>query len=271
MNLQSNWFKSDDISELAEALASFQANAPEIPRNKTVKVRTKSGGTYTFDYAPLDVVFDSVRGELEEHGLAVTQLVGDGVSVTTVLMHQSGQYIGATFDFKDNISYDEDQNSPFKDMQDVGSAVTYAKRYGLEAILGVVAQDDDDANKASGNSIESSKSKSSSSKSSKKKSKKSKSKKSKSKSKDKDEGELSYEELKEKAEELDDDEFMDVALGADPDEVIDKAEQEVESGDLTGENNDFFILFYQAHANEDGADFKDKYQERALEVINNCD
>ena len=130
--------KSDNINELASALVKFQKAMPKIERSKTVSV----GNKYSFDYAPLDAIVEKATPELTKHGLAVSQLVGEGGSVTTILMHESGQYIGSS------ITISATSNRP----QDLGSAITYAKRYSYASILGIVAEDDDDASRAAGES-----------------------------------------------------------------------------------------------------------------------
>ncbi len=78
---------------------------------------------------------------LNKHGLAVTQLVDNAVdagSLTTMLMHESGEWISAT----------QPLLLAKADPQGQGSAITYARRYGLMSMLGIVAEDDDDANAA---------------------------------------------------------------------------------------------------------------------------
>lgn len=129
--------KSENINELAAALVKFQKEMPAIERTKTVSVADK----YTFNYAPLDQIVDKATPILTKYGLSVSQLVGQGGSVTTMLMHESGQYLGET------VTITPSSDRP----QDLGSAITYAKRYSYASILGIVAEDDDDANRASGN------------------------------------------------------------------------------------------------------------------------
>lgn len=129
--------KSEHINELATALVKFQKDMPTIERSKTVSV----GDKFSFDYAPLDQIVEKATPNLTKYGLAVSQLVGEGGSVTTILMHESGQYIGET------VTITPTSDRP----QDLGSAITYAKRYSYASILGIVAEDDDDANRAQGN------------------------------------------------------------------------------------------------------------------------
>jgi hypothetical protein len=87
-------------------------------------------------------VWEACRKPLSENGLAVIQLPGkrDGqLFVDSILTHPSGEWISSRLCI-----------TPVKDdPQAIGSAITYARRYGLQAIVGI-APDDDDGNAASG-------------------------------------------------------------------------------------------------------------------------
>jgi hypothetical protein len=87
-------------------------------------------------YADLAVVVEAVIPALNESGIAVIQspsFDGDLVSVTTVLLHESGASVTGTLSMR-----------PTKmDPQGVGSAITYARRYALLAMAGAAPEDDD--------------------------------------------------------------------------------------------------------------------------------
>jgi len=125
---------------LAEALAKAQAQFSPIHRERTVTVTMKSGGKYTFAYAPLEVILRAVAPSLAKHGLAITQSVIEDC-VETTLMHSSGQHLA------NRIKILNAEGGP----QAYGSALTYARRYGITLLLCVCADDDDDANAAEGN------------------------------------------------------------------------------------------------------------------------
>lgn len=134
---------SESVKSLAAALVKAQSEFPAIPRNKTVQVKTKSGGTYTFAYAPLDTIMERVRPTLKTNGLAFIQSL-NGESLTTTLLHQSGEWMES-----DPLPIRvTDQGS-----QALGSAITYARRYALTAMLGLVTDEDDDGNSADGNEV----------------------------------------------------------------------------------------------------------------------
>lgn len=135
--------RSEHINELATALAKFQGQLEQPKMNSTVKVKTRTGGEYSFKYADLSECKAAARKALSENGLSVTQLVEDDYSVNTMLMHSSGQWISSRLRMP--------VNTNVADAQTIGAAITYAKRYAFCAILGIVADDDNDANEACGN------------------------------------------------------------------------------------------------------------------------
>lgn len=132
--------KSETIKELAAAMSRFQASVPKIDLDREVEVQTKSGGKYKFRYATFANIIDKVKGPLSEQGLSYTQLVNENGSVTTILMHESGEWISSTLLITGE-----------KTPQGIGSTITYTKRYALSSMLGVCADDDDDANAGQGN------------------------------------------------------------------------------------------------------------------------
>ena len=129
---------STEIKDLAAAMAKFQAELkPAIKGNTNPYFKSR--------YADLQACWDCCREALVKNGLSVVQgsreSNGEIVTVDTRLMHASGQWIESSLTMK-----------PAKaDPQGVGSAVTYARRYALSAILGIVADEDDDGNAATHN------------------------------------------------------------------------------------------------------------------------
>lgn len=139
---------SENIANLAEGLAKFQATVIDPQKTSEAKVVMKGGGSYSFKYAGLDAIVKAVRAGLAEQGISFTQFPinnGNQVGVITMLMHSSGEWM---------------RTDPFyvpvvkQDAQGFGSCITYAKRYSLAAVLGVSADEDDDANVGCGNKAE---------------------------------------------------------------------------------------------------------------------
>jgi hypothetical protein len=138
---------SQEFGKIAEALAKAQGAFTNPPRNREVKVPTKSGGSYTFAYATLDAILDMVRQPLAANGLCYVHTLaerGGKFRLVTRLIHTSGQWIES----EAPLFVAEQSNQAF------GSALTYMKRYALCALLGIAADEDDDANAAEGNVAE---------------------------------------------------------------------------------------------------------------------
>ena len=128
---------SETVKEIAAALAKAQGEFPAIPKNKTAKA-----GPYSYDYADLADIIAAVQPSLARNGIAHIQSVqaeGSKITVTTRLLHASGEWIES-----DPLALTADSGKP----QQAGSATTYARRYGLAAMLGVAPEADDDAQAA---------------------------------------------------------------------------------------------------------------------------
>jgi hypothetical protein len=129
---------SEQLNELATALAQYQASAKN-PNNSASNPFLKN------KYAPLNEILNEVRPELAKHGLSVSQLVGgeDRIGVTTMLLHKSGQYIA------DTVSLTPDSSKGLSTAQNAGVVITYLRRYGVTAILGIAGEDDTDGHSES--------------------------------------------------------------------------------------------------------------------------
>lgn len=129
---------SSSTSNIIPALVEFQKD------NKGIAKDSKG---YNYDYISLDQIFALVRPALSNVGIVMTQdvgnlVVGDKVHTTceTILYHKSGEWISTGALVVEPIT-----NAKMSTMQNLGSSITYAKRYQLTAILGLSADVDDDA------------------------------------------------------------------------------------------------------------------------------
>jgi hypothetical protein len=125
---------SASIGELAKALAAAQAELKPAAKNATnPMLRNK--------YADLASCMEACSAILPKHGLAISQIVVPAepgcVSVDTLLMHSSGEWI------KGRCTLPSVGNKGVNAAQAAGSAITYARRYGLSAIIGLATDDDD--------------------------------------------------------------------------------------------------------------------------------
>jgi len=123
--------QSENIDQVIIALCAVQAELrPAVRKSENPFFHSK--------YAPLDAVWDVVRVPMAKHGLAVAQhfvITPEGTcALVTTLGHKSGQFIRGYYPV----------GAKSADPQHVGSAVTYARRYSLSAMLGVVSPEEDD-------------------------------------------------------------------------------------------------------------------------------
>lgn len=105
-------------------------------------LKDKSNPAFRSKYADLGACLEAVEGALLENGIALYQETFDvesGVTVETVLLHESGEAIRCG---KLHVP------AAKQDPQGYGSALTYARRYSLMAACGI-APEDDDGNAAS--------------------------------------------------------------------------------------------------------------------------
>lgn len=120
---------SEQINELAAALAKAQGAM-------TGALKDSANPFFKSRYADLESVWTACRKALTENGLSVVQSASateNGVAVTTMLLHSSGQWM------RDTLPLNPKDLSP----QGIGSAITYGRRYALAAMAGVYQTDDD--------------------------------------------------------------------------------------------------------------------------------
>ena len=132
--LQNGIRSSETRGELAKALAKAQGTMQSAELN--------AQGHFHHKYADFASVVRACRQPLSENGLSVAQFPGrtdSGImELTTILMHESGEWLEHT------LTMPLDKVTP----QGYGSAITYAMRYALKAVVGVVTGEDDDGTAA---------------------------------------------------------------------------------------------------------------------------
>jgi hypothetical protein len=107
---------------LAEALAAFQAEVPKMSKDETAKVKSDKAN-YTYGYASLDQFVEIVEPVLGKHGLSVTSApdwVEGRYTLIVTLLHESGEERSGKWPLPN-----PDRSGP----QDIGSAMTYGRRY----------------------------------------------------------------------------------------------------------------------------------------------
>jgi hypothetical protein len=124
--------KSESIKNLTKALITFHVKVDTIKKDA-------KNPFFKSSYASLTNILDGINDALIESGLCVAQFPEGDYGLETILMHESGEWIQANYTMK-----------PVKDdPQNRGSAITYARRYAIAAILSLNIDEDDDGNAAS--------------------------------------------------------------------------------------------------------------------------
>jgi hypothetical protein len=129
---------SQTIAKISAALVKAQSEMGNAKKEST-------NPFFKSKYADLNAIREAVLPVLNKHGIAVIQptIVGENSNyrnyVKTILLHESGEYIAGITEIV---------CSRPNDAQAQGSGLTYARRYGLQSIVNVGA-DDDDGNSAS--------------------------------------------------------------------------------------------------------------------------
>ena len=125
--------KSQTISEIAKALILFQVKMGEVYKDA-------KNPFFKTSYATLSTIQESIKEPLIESGLTVCQFPTGDHGLTTLILHESGEFLMSEYTM-----------TPVKnDPQGIGSCITYQKRYALVSALNLNVQDeDDDGNKAS--------------------------------------------------------------------------------------------------------------------------
>ena len=128
--------QSEEIGELAAALVKAQAKFPAI-----IADHEADAGKYKYNYATLSGTWSALREHLTGNDLCVIQTTQNderdlsATVVVTTLAHKSGQWI------RGYLSMPAGSHA-----QSHGIAISYARRYALQAIVGAaVAKDDDEA------------------------------------------------------------------------------------------------------------------------------
>lgn len=123
---------SDSIVKIVEALSKAQGKMKPAVMDST-------NPHYKSKYASLSSVKSSYQEPNSEQGLALTHQVfsfGGQYHLRTMLAHISGEFMATTIELLVGK----------RDMQGLGSAITYGKRYNVSALLDIVTDEDDDGN-----------------------------------------------------------------------------------------------------------------------------
>ena len=124
------------MKELFQAIANFQVECPKISKDANNPFFKGS------KYATLPHILNVITPILKKNGLVIVQPVINTCVVTKLIHIDSGQILESVYDI-----VCKDATNP----QQIGSAVSYARRYSISSILNLNIDDDDDGNSATGN------------------------------------------------------------------------------------------------------------------------
>ena len=119
--------KSEKINNLTKALHKFQSEVSKI-RKDAKNPHFKS------NYASLSSILDAVIPVLSECGLVITSHPHEGSLITTLFHSESGEFMESSYPLTAR-----DMSNP----QQIGSAISYARRYSVSSILNLNINDDD--------------------------------------------------------------------------------------------------------------------------------
>lgn len=128
---------------ITEAIAEFQATCPPIPHSKSARIATSKGGSFSYTYAELPTIAETIRAPLAACGLSYTwdhDVADDlSVAVTCTLRHVDGGVRTSTF----RSPMDDRDNRATSTAQKVKGLVTFGQRVSLIGVLGITTADSD--------------------------------------------------------------------------------------------------------------------------------
>lgn len=130
---------TDKTAEITTSLIEVQRELENLERDEEVTVKTNSGKEFSYRYTTLGNLIEQIKPKLNKFDIVLLQGPNDDGRLVTRLQHVSGQWIQTTTPIVVSES----------DPQEFGASMTYARRYGLAAILGLASEHDDDAVRSS--------------------------------------------------------------------------------------------------------------------------
>lgn len=141
IDLQERVMARDARKEFFDALAAFQDDVPEINKARTAKITMKSGGSYSYTFAPFEEIARTIRPVLKAHGFSYNHTTegaeGGILSVVCVLRHEGGHEERSVFPVPTQT------DAAMSGAQKMGAALHYGKRQSLTAVLGLTTADQD--------------------------------------------------------------------------------------------------------------------------------
>lgn len=132
--------QSESINKLCAGLAHAQSQFVTLPKDKA---------GYGYRYTDLDTVISNIRPILSQHGLgfiqSLTTMDTGNYGLTTRIFADNGEFIEDSFPLPEVTVTGRDGKSKMNKAQELGTAITYMKRYALCAMLGISSDEDTDS------------------------------------------------------------------------------------------------------------------------------
>lgn len=126
-------------SQIYSALIKFQSKINNPDKNRKVSVNARNGKDFTYSYTDLANILEHIKELMGENNLAILQTmtsVEGKLFIETRLIHSSGE------DIRDLTPIMPDNGN--NKMQSLGAAMTYARRYAIQNVLGLAGEEDSD-------------------------------------------------------------------------------------------------------------------------------
>ena len=120
-------------------LLEFQKQVRVISKTSTAKIKTKNGNDYSYKFANLETIIETIKKPLEELGLGYYHSI-NGNTVSCILFNAEGDKLESSLELI------IDKEAFMSPGQQQGTAITYARRYTLSSVLGLITEEDNDDN-----------------------------------------------------------------------------------------------------------------------------
>jgi hypothetical protein len=136
------------------AMARFQAECPQVLKNREANISTRSGGGFKYKYASLDALISTVGETLGKNGLSLSwrsvEITPSSVTAEALVAHRLGHVESSGKITMPIVPRGQDDTGGATPPQRVGIAMTYAKRIAALGILGLAPEDPDDTDGGDG-------------------------------------------------------------------------------------------------------------------------
>jgi hypothetical protein len=129
--------KKDEVKEEAVRVSGLYPKLHAAKQKIGKVVKNANNPHFKKSYADINALVETVEPILLEQGLLLLQPIAEGVVSTLIIDIETGQSVVSSMRLPE-----------IQDPQKIGSAVTYYRRYTLQSLLSLQAEDDD-ANSAS--------------------------------------------------------------------------------------------------------------------------